>query len=521
VDPETSPWVLKVFEWFVRGRMGFSDIARRLRKENAPLPPKVDRWTWKAVKHLLKNRRYIGDWSYGWSETIWQSKSDYGRQFAKEKPAHEYREERLRIVDDALFLAVRERIAAKEGRGGRPTHTGHHIRDIALAVLWCPRHKRKLSQRGASGKQAGCPACKAESEGEQFLYSLLNRDLARRLLCDELAKRLRMDDVMAEMAVEATRRQAERIQDPDPVHLAGLEREVQSLTARITFVFDNPGDTDTDKAENCRLLTKLRVERAGEERKIAEAQAAAARPQDLPTAGEVRQLLDELGGILSRAAESEDEEELCRAMGIVLDLTGGQVVVSQQGERRAKRGWLRGTFRLRLLDTILSHSSRGPARVSGDEVTIDFRESSPAEELADVAKAIWDQGILVKQIADRLSEQRSVRVSRNLVRLAIAHWFKSRGLPVPDGRSRRATLTHKHVAASPYQSIADRVMELFNQGGLLSEIAEELDVDRNTVTAAVRWWHEQRNLPVPDGRTRRKALDRKSRGNPDNDRRAA
>ena len=45
---------------------------------------------------------------------------------------------------------------------------------------------------------------------------------------------------------------------------------------------------------------------------------------------------------------------------------------------------------------------------------------------------------------------------------------------------------------------------------LLGDIAEQLGCDRNTVTSAIRYWHEERELPVPDGRTRRKDLEVKS-----------
>ena len=61
-----------------------------------------------------------------------------------------------------------------------------------------------------------------------------------------------------------------------------------------------------------------------------------------------------------------------------------------------------------------------------------------------------------------------------------------------------------------YQQLAEAVMELFRQGRLLQDIADTLQVDRNTVTSAIRWWHESRGLPVPDGRTRCKELDVKT-----------
>ncbi len=49
-------------------------------------------------------------------------------------------------------------------------------------------------------------------------------------------------------------------------------------------------------------------------------------------------------------------------------------------------------------------------------------------------------------------------------------------------------------------------MKLFRQKVKYGKIAIALNIDRNTVTSSVKYWHEQRGLPVPDGRTRRKSL---------------
>ena len=89
--------------------------------------------------------------------------------------------------------------------------------------------------------------------------------------------------------------------------------------------------------------------------------------------------------------------------------------------------------------------------------------------------------------------------------------FALEGKELPDGRSRRSKLDKKHIEPPRYQAVADEVMALYDEGKLLGEIAEQLQLDRNRVTSSVRYWHELRGLPVPDGRTRRKCLDRKSR----------
>ena len=60
-----------------------------------------------------------------------------------------------------------------------------------------------------------------------------------------------------------------------------------------------------------------------------------------------------------------------------------------------------------------------------------------------------------------------------------------------------------------YQVISEDVFALLEQGLLIEEIAERQGCDRNTVTSAKKFAYTSRNLPVPDGRTRRKELDRK------------
>lgn len=45
-------------------------------------------------------------------------------------------------------------------------------------------------------------------------------------------------------------------------------------------------------------------------------------------------------------------------------------------------------------------------------------------------------------------------------------------------------------------------MELVDRKWFLQDVANHLGTDRDTVTLAVRYWHESRGLEVPDGRKR-------------------
>jgi site-specific DNA recombinase len=59
------------------------------------------------------------------------------------------------------------------------------------------------------------------------------------------------------------------------------------------------------------------------------------------------------------------------------------------------------------------------------------------------------------------------------------------------------------------ERIADSVMELVDQKMPLTDIAKKFETSRNRITEAIRIWHEKRNLPVPDGRTLRKLRSKK------------
>jgi biotin operon repressor len=101
--------------------------------------------------------------------------------------------------------------------------------------------------------------------------------------------------------------------------------------------------------------------------------------------------------------------------------------------------------------------------------------------------------------------------SRSKITKLLQYVSKKHGVPLEDGRVRRARLAKKCVQMLKHQEIADEVMRRYQNDELLDDIAIGLNVDRNLVTAAVRWWHEVRGLPAPDGRTRRKSLKHKSR----------
>ena len=68
----------------------------------------------------------------------------------------------------------------------------------------------------------------------------------------------------------------------------------------------------------------------------------------------------------------------------------------------------------------------GDAEGQGLEVHVDFIEPIAAEREADRVKELYDQGLLIKQIARRIGH------TRNFVHKSLVWWYISRGLPAPD-----------------------------------------------------------------------------------------
>jgi transposase len=116
------------------------------------------------------------------------------------------------------------------------------------------------------------------------------------------------------------------------------------------------------------------------------------------------------------------------------------------------------------------------------------------------AKELYDQNWIMVRIAAEMGRKKSY------VTKLVKHWFESRGLPFPDGRSRRSTLAQKHQEAPSFQAIGDDVKKLLDEGLLIQEIAQRLNCNKDTVTKAKAYWYTSHGFPVPDGRTRRKTL---------------
>ena len=515
VDPDDSPWIVRIFRWYVVDGKSIDEIARELNDDpEAPAPAKslTGLWTHALVRKHLMNPCYRGYWVYGAAETKWSGDKDYAQRVPRPEPLKSGQFENLRIVSDKLWYKAQDLLAKEISKSGRKPKDGDgKSRPRLLRGLFlCLEHGRQLVVGGAYGRVLFCPLCRVIKAEKRPLFTHLNRALAVRRTCEKMAELVRADDQLVAEIVAECQREAEAAQEPDPAMLGRLRAQAEKLAGKIAFNRRNPGDTEQEQAETEKLLKELRAERAKALADLAAYDAAQKRVVVPPTPEKVLEMLADLGQILISAANAETDEEMRTARRIIDELTGGRIDLFQMGERKAQRGWLQGRFKVRLLSFLLERVTgvQSSGTEEGVEVVIDYREPPEVEALSERAKELYDQGLMNAQIAKVLSRTRSY------VTKLLKFWFESRGLVMPDGRSRRATLKQKHVDPPLYQEIAEEVMALCRQKMLLQDIADTLKVDRNTITAAIRWWHESRGLPIPDGRTRRKELDQKTSPKP-------
>jgi hypothetical protein len=466
------------------------------------------RWSHPTVRRLLANPRYRGRWAYGDTENVWQSKKDYARQVRRAEPLKEVQFEELRIIDDATWHEAQRRLREvdRTAAGRKPRDGRRASRPRLLNGLFvCAAHDRPLYVGGGHGTVMFCKECRGLPADRRPLYSLLNRVLALRCTCEALAKLIRGDEELVAQVIAAFRAEVAALQAADPSRLHSLRSRLQALGDRIRFVMDNLGESDLDRREAKDKLHQLRRERAEVQAQLGALESAAERTLAPPDDARVRELIARRGEVLAAAARGGvADADAAEARRVVEALTGGRIELVQRGEPGARRGWLQGRFRPRLIAGLVG-MLEGPApqaHVDEPLVTIDYREPTPTECQAERVKELFDRGLLIKAIAAELG------ITRNMASKALDHWYASRGLERPDGRARRAALEVKHLEPPPFVRIADAAMRLYDEGLPLRDIASRVGCDRATLSKAIGQWHAARGLTAPDGRHRRKQLGR-------------
>jgi DNA invertase Pin-like site-specific DNA recombinase len=518
VDPETATWVQRIFRWFVQERQSLRWIARELNRLQAPKDHRaVTRfWRHQYLPRLLSNRKYLGDWAWGRKKNLRDPLTGKIRQV--ERPAEKCESwvrhlPHLQLIDQETFDAAQRLLKAnqatvqkpRKGKGrfaGSPRGAAEqHPRHLLSGLIRCGECGRTFIVGDAAGRYLFYPGY---AMGNCSCKTQLRRERAERMILEELGRRILSNPAWRQFVLDELDAAWRTTEAQLPAELVAVEKALAEVDRKVKALVDRI-ENGEPAPELDERLAQRRAERRELTGKLERLQRADQTRRPAPTEAWVDARLLQLGDLLRQANPAA-----CHALRC---LVGGQIVVREIRQPGRERHFLlgRSTITMKAVVEGLVGPTEEPcwANVPAfgghtESVVIDFRETPEIEALSEQAKQYYDDGLMHARIAKKLG------CARSCVTKLLRFWFQSRGLVMPDGRARRAMLLEKHLESPLYQEIAEKVMGRYEQGMLLQDIARDLHIDRNTVTAAIRYWHEARGLRVPDGRTRRKELEVKS-----------
>lgn len=510
VHPVEAEWVRRIFYWFVRERRSLRWITRELNRLGAPKDhrSRTKEWHHSYLPRLLANRKYIGLWPWGRMKNVRDPETgDISQEPRSEEETKDWERQfpELRIIDDETFAAAQRLLAENVARQARrhDRETGEFTQDQAGAAVDSPRHLlsglirckvcgRYFNVGGANGKYL---FCRGYQLGVCTCQTTLRRDLAEKLSLEAISSRILANANWVQVVFESLLTGWHRLQANLPNELRDTEAALADVTRKIGRLVDQVEEQDKPDPDVQERLAQRRAERRQLEDKLELLRCKATQTPQEPTLEWVKEELQHLHDVLASPTPA--------AVFALHDLVGGRIVVEEIREEGRKRFYLRGTFSIqlgRVLDVLGTGAEQqaDSESILEETITIDFVDQDPMNAKAELAKALRDQGLPHQEIA------RKMGCWPSQVTKYFRHWEKMHGQPLPPRPRKADQQSLKH------QQIADEVMRLVGEGLLLQEIAEQLGIGRDLVTKAFQWWHTSRGLAVPDGRARRKTLDRKS-----------
>jgi len=504
---EEEKWVRRIFDWYVRDLQPIQWIVRELNKLKAPKDHRSGSTTWgrAGVRALLRRIKYIGIWPWGITTNC---RDPLTGQIYKELRSEEEtqgwirRFPQLRIIDDETFAAAQHRLdkneedcAAFRDDEGKLTGSPKGAsgpRHLLQGRIRCSACGSAFYVGGARGQYLICPAFR---NGLCGCRTMLPRDLAKRLILEEIGRRILSDEAWRKVVHEQALKAWNDFESTVPAELDAAQKQLAAVEQRIARMVDQIEDGLDDPDVKSRLADR-RKEKEQIARNLAKLRNATTSRPPKPTHEWIDEQLRNLNEVLSSGTP---------AAAIALANLIGDVMVSEVLRPGRKRPFLRGEFVLRTQSVVNaingghgSASSNGPAGqdAAGARITIDFVEPDPKYQMSDRVKELYDQGLANWEIAKQLE------LNPSRVTLLYNFWHERRGLPAPERGNRPK---RKRRETPLYKRIADEAKQMWEAGDSESEIGRRFKTTQATVRDAIAWWHKSRNLPVPRFKDRRQA----------------
>lgn len=170
INEDEATWVWNVFTWYAGGK-SIGWIARELTRLKVSKGAKgtVEKWHHHVVRRMLANTKYIGQWTWGRTQTRRASSGKKKQVAVPENEVLVRERPNLRIINDALWAKVQARLKkAHESYGYRAGQKPHGMQKQHYTVLY-PKSllggllfcntcgARLVQQTGGSDIYHGCP----------------------------------------------------------------------------------------------------------------------------------------------------------------------------------------------------------------------------------------------------------------------------------------------------------------------------------------------------------------------------
>ncbi|WP_082974896.1 recombinase family protein [Mycobacterium sp. E3247] len=330
-DPVTSPIVDQIYRMYADGA-GLRYIAQRLTDDGVPSPSQYDParnrhrdprgWSHSAIRAILDNPAYTGVRVWGKQEKYevlvspddvaagyetrmrWRNQSDW---IAPDRRTHEA------LVPDDLAQAVRLRIQARRGPGlvcSRESTVPYALRGL----LYCAACGRRMQGAARVGKQTTRILYRCEL-GKSRSVPIDLRDHPRTVYLREDAVTSRLDEWIATLADPED---LARGQEVDPVAGAGyaaLQRQLSDANRKIAALI-----TALESGVAVEDLTAALRQRTAERDELKARLEGAERPCAM-SAGQIKELVEELGGLSAVLSEATGAEraQVYASLGLRLD----------------------------------------------------------------------------------------------------------------------------------------------------------------------------------------------------------
>ena len=501
-----AQWVRKVFDWFVKDKMLIHQITKVLTKLEAPKDHRstVKHWNHQSIALLLSNKYYIGHCAYGKKTNVRNPLTGKVRQ--KLRPVDEASKwitvrEDLRIIDQETFDQAQEmleenrkRYAKKRGKSGRfkgATNDIQNPRHHLQGLFVCSKCNSPFITHGAHYMQ-----CKGNINGLCDVKTCLPRELAKKIIIENLQRLLEKNQPLVECLFETLKKSIEARKTNQPNELESLTKNLKEVTSKINRLldlFENLKEGDPEGQKD--LLDKIKSrtqEKRNYEKQLAMLSGSSKPSTPVPTLPLIEDKLNFIANAIGNDTFSK----------IPWNKILGIIALMEVDTIGHKRKHFAGFLKLET-SRLLSLVTDGTEILSDgcdEEVLLDFIGDPDWFKFKDQILELHSKKMKFREIGKALG------CPRNWVTLALKAHAEESGIPYVDGRKLKKRL-EKVTAA---MKIADQAKALMDKGLLLQEIAKKLECGRDAITAAIKHWYSSRGLPVPDGRTRRKSLERKS-----------